>query len=202
MSPKASACNKVTIQLTPPCAQICAEAIPLAQNTFRRTNFNWTEERKSAFVFKYKILLQIFFTALKQTDVCQNSVQGRIQNASGSNWRWISRCNGSDCYIGTPKINWWVLKETRKEHTFHLQVKLSQMDFQCPFYKAHVLEERLNSHHDWKAAQSSYLPNTCHFLISSLKDFGFFFLLLHRIVDLLEQFTVSYLPLLFFVKIV
>lgn len=33
------------------------------------------------------------------------------------------------------------LERNKNEHTFHLQVKLSQMDLQCPFYKAHVLEE-------------------------------------------------------------
>lgn len=63
-------------------------------------------------------------------------------------------------------------EERRKEPTFHLHMKLSQVDLQSSLYKAHVLKVKLHSHQHCPAKQSSCLSLHMPFL---LKDFIYFF---------------------------
>lgn len=177
--PPQLAINKATMRVTASYAQPCAEAVPPAQDTLTRTNFELRKESLWAFILRYKTPVQIWFTVLKQTSL--------LKLCSGpdpeSQWKkltpnkhtqWIRSLHGK------PKINWSAFKETRKQHTFHFQVKLSQMDLQCPFYKAHVLEERPHSHYDWEAT----FPNT-PFSYLIFKGLWLFSLPLHRGVELI-----------------
>lgn len=127
-----------------------------------QTLTEFSEESLSAFVLKCKIWLQSCLTVLKQKEGCQISVQDLIQEARENNWHWINGLSMDQIATQEALKLRWVLRGTTEEHTFHLQVKLSQMDLQRTFYKAHVLEERLSSH--WLKSSVKaflYMPFSC-----------------------------------------